>query len=112
MGTVDCEGIKRGWEITILVALWESGKEKISVTKQGQVFSLIKSLVGQANLLTIPRLFIDYTDDLESALLLSQKFESRKRSERIKAGLARAVKNGSKLGRPSGSKAKIRRKMY
>ena len=46
--------------------------ERISVIKQGQVFSLIKSLVGQANLLTIPRLFIDYTGDLESALLLSQ----------------------------------------
>ena len=37
-------------------------------------------------------------------------FESRRRSERTKAGLARAVKNGSKLGRPSGSKDKIRRK--
>jgi len=72
MGAADCQGYKRGWEITILVALRESGMEKLSVIKQGQVFSLIKSLVGQANLLTIPRLFIDYTGDLESALLLSQ----------------------------------------
>jgi DNA invertase Pin-like site-specific DNA recombinase len=37
-------------------------------------------------------------------------FESRRRSERTKAGLARALKNGSKLGRPFGSKDKIRRK--
>jgi len=72
MGPADCQGIKRGWEITILVALRESSMEKISIIKQGQVFSLIKSLVGQANLLTIPRLFIDYTGDLGSALLLSQ----------------------------------------
>ena len=39
---------------------------------QDQVFTAIKSLVGQANILTIPRVFIDYTGDLESALLLSQ----------------------------------------
>jgi len=37
-------------------------------------------------------------------------FESRRRSERTKAGLARAVKNGSKLGRPPGRKDKVRRK--
>ena len=37
-------------------------------------------------------------------------FESRRRSERTKAGLARAVKNGSKLGRRTGSKDKVRRK--
>ena len=46
--------------------------EKKTIIKQEQVFSLIKSFVGQANLLTVPRLFIDYTGDLESALLLSQ----------------------------------------
>lgn len=38
------------------------------------------------------------------------KFESDKRSERTKAGLARAVTNGKKLGRPAGSKDKGRRK--
>ena len=38
------------------------------------------------------------------------KFESDKRSERTKAGLARAVASGKKLGRPSGSKDKGRRK--
>jgi len=37
-------------------------------------------------------------------------FESRRRSERTKAGLARAVKNGSRLGRKPGSKDKVRRK--
>jgi len=42
-----------------------------SITQE-QVFTAIKSLVGQANILTIPREFIDYTGDLESALLLSQ----------------------------------------
>ena len=37
-------------------------------------------------------------------------FESKRRSERTKAGLARALKNGSKLGRRTGSKDKTRRK--
>jgi len=31
------------------------------------------------------------------------EFESTRKSERVKAGLARAVKSGSKLGRPKGS---------
>ncbi|MFC2067735.1 recombinase family protein [Chloroflexota bacterium] len=38
------------------------------------------------------------------------KFESDRRSERTKAGLVRAVASGKKLGRPSGSKDKGRRK--
>ena len=37
-------------------------------------------------------------------------FESKRRSERTKAGLARAVAGGSRLGRPSGSKDKVRRR--
>lgn len=42
------------------------------VVTQAEIFATIKSLTGQANLLTIPRTFIDYTGDHESALLLSQ----------------------------------------
>ena len=42
-----------------------------SITQE-QIYTAIKSLVGQANILTIPREFIDYTGDMESALLLSQ----------------------------------------
>lgn len=38
------------------------------------------------------------------------KMESERRSERTKAGLARAVKNGKTLGRPAGSKDKAKRK--
>ena len=39
------------------------------------------------------------------------KFESDRRSERTKAGLARAIANGKKLGRPAGKKdSKPRRK--
>lgn len=37
-----------------------------------EIYSLIKSLAGQNNILTIPRLFIDLTGDMVSALLLSQ----------------------------------------
>jgi len=37
-------------------------------------------------------------------------FESRRKSERTKAGLARAVTEGKKLGRPKGSKDRRKRK--
>lgn len=37
-------------------------------------------------------------------------FESKRRSERTKAGLARAVAQGKKLGRPKGAKDKHKRK--
>ena len=39
---------------------------------QRQVYHLIERFAGQANILTIPRLFIDWTADHISALLLSQ----------------------------------------
>lgn len=38
------------------------------------------------------------------------KMESERRSERTKAGLVRAVKEGKKLGRPKGSKDKKKRR--
>ena len=38
------------------------------------------------------------------------KFESDRRSERTKAGLARAIANGKKLGQPAGKKDKGKRK--
>ena len=38
------------------------------------------------------------------------KMESQRRSERTKAGLARAIAKGKKLGRPKGSKDKCKRK--
>jgi len=42
------------------------------MSKQKEVFGIIKSLTGQANILTVPRVFVDYTGNLECALLLSQ----------------------------------------
>ena len=39
---------------------------------QQAVYALIARVAGQANILTIPRLFIDWTGDHISALLLSQ----------------------------------------
>jgi DNA invertase Pin-like site-specific DNA recombinase len=38
------------------------------------------------------------------------KFESDRKSERTKLGLARAIREGKKLGRPKGSKDKHKRK--
>ena len=45
---------------------------RTKVIKQQEVFHLIRSLVGQAHVLTIPRIFIDFTADIPSALLLAQ----------------------------------------
>lgn len=42
------------------------------MSNQKEAFTLIKNLTGQANILTIPRIFVDYTGSLEAALLLSQ----------------------------------------
>jgi len=44
----------------------------MSPLDQRQVYQLIERFAGQANVLTIPRLFIDWTGDHISALLLSQ----------------------------------------
>ena len=44
----------------------------MSPLDQRQVYHLIERFAGQANVLTIPRLFIDWTGDHISALLLSQ----------------------------------------
>jgi len=39
---------------------------------QKAVFNILKSLVGQDNILTVPRLFIELTGSIETALFLSQ----------------------------------------
>lgn len=39
---------------------------------QKEIFNLISMLTGQNNILTIPRIFIDFTGEIESALFLSQ----------------------------------------
>jgi hypothetical protein len=42
------------------------------MSNQTQVIDMIKQLAGQSNILTVPRLFIDLTGEIESALFLSQ----------------------------------------
>jgi hypothetical protein len=44
----------------------------MSVSRQKEYFNLIKAFAGNANILSVPRIFISYTGDLNSALLLSQ----------------------------------------
>lgn len=39
---------------------------------QKRIFHIIKEFTGQANILTIPRVFVDYTGFLETGLFLSQ----------------------------------------
>ena len=41
-------------------------------SQQKKIFNLIKELSGQSNILTIPRLFVDFTGSLDTALFLSQ----------------------------------------
>lgn len=47
-------------------------KKKNNILSSNEVYRLIQSFTGQSYILTIPRVFIDYTGDLPSALLLSQ----------------------------------------
>jgi len=42
------------------------------MSNQREIFQVIKSLTGQANILTIPRVFIDFTGTVEAAMVLSQ----------------------------------------
>lgn len=42
------------------------------MSKHKDAIALIKALTGQANVLTIPRVFVDYTGSLDCALFLSQ----------------------------------------
>jgi len=51
-------------------------------------------------------------DLLYSLVAWAAQMESKRRSERTKAGLARLVIQGKKLGRPTGSKDKRKRKRY
>jgi hypothetical protein len=44
----------------------------MNMSNQAQVIELIRRLTGQANVLTIPRLLIDLTGSIESALFLNQ----------------------------------------
>jgi hypothetical protein len=48
---------------------------------QKELIALLKGLTGQANILTIPRAFIDLTGDLKAALFLSQCVYWSSRSE-------------------------------
>lgn len=42
------------------------------MSNQKAVFATVKALVGQSNILTIPRVFVDFTGSLDKALFLSQ----------------------------------------
>lgn len=60
-----------------------TNEAKKSVSVQKQFFNLISSLCGQDNILTIPRMFIDFTGSHTAALLLSQMlFRQGQKGER------------------------------
>ena len=42
------------------------------MSNQREIFQVIKSLTGQANILTIPRVFIGFAGSVEAAMVLSQ----------------------------------------
>ncbi len=83
------------------------------LSRQGPlaVLSLIDSLRSQGcQVVSLKEPFTDLPNGLDSVMYSIvawvAKFESQRRSERTKAGLVRAVAEGSKLGRPAGSKDK------
>jgi len=45
---------------------------EVKMLIKNEIYNLIEQFAGQKRILTIPRIFIAYTGDLESALLLSQ----------------------------------------
>lgn len=56
------------------------------MNNQQVIFELLKSVAGQENVLTIPRLFIDLTGDVKTALFLSQCLYWSDRSKCNKKG--------------------------
>ncbi len=52
----------------------------------------------------------EFSDMFVAMCAFIANFESKRRSERTRAELVRAVAGGSRLGRPSGSKDKVRRR--
>ena len=87
------------------------------VTRQGvsSLFLQIQALRRcNVNLISVQEQWLEGLGEF-SELFVSMcgfiaNFESKRRSERTKAGLIRAIQGGAKLGRPVGSKDKVRRK--
>ena len=65
------------------------------MNNQQIVFETIKNIVGQANILTIPRVFIDMLGDIETALFLSQVIYWSDRGSSLAVGFIRLIRNGS-----------------
>ncbi len=87
------------------------------VTRQGvsHLFLQIQALKRyNVSLISVQEAWLEglseFADMFVAMCAFIASFESKRRSERTKAGLVRAVARGSKLGRPSGSKDKVRRK--
>ena len=52
----------------------------------------------------------EFTDLLTAVLAWAAQFESSRKSERVKAGMARAAAQGKQIGRPKGSRDKTKRR--
>ena len=88
--------------------------DRLSRGGVGQIFSLIDTFRRHGcQLVSVKEPWLE-TSGVAAELLLAvtswiAKFESDRRSERTRAGLVRAVKEGKHLGRPKGSKDKNKR---
>ena len=88
--------------------------DRLSRGGVGQIFALIDTFRRYGcQLISVKEQWLE-TSGVAAELLLAvtswiAKFESDRRSERTKAGLARAVKEGKRLGRPPGRRDKGKR---
>jgi len=88
--------------------------DRLSRGGVGQIFGLIDNFRRYGcQLVSVKEQWLE-TSGVAAELLLAvtswiAKFESDRRSERTRAGLARAVKEGKRLGRPKGSQDKNKR---
>ncbi|MFC1981419.1 recombinase family protein [Chloroflexota bacterium] len=84
--------------------------DRLSRAGIGEIFTLIKSFQQYScHVVSCQESWLDGSKHSELLLAITSwiaEFESVRRSERTKAGLARVKREGKKLGRPSGAKDK------
>jgi len=100
----DCRDGRRKYDAILLWALDRLTREGIA--KMLEWVNTFKGL--GVKVISLNESWTDTTGPMLELLYAvcawAAKYESERKSERVKAGLARAVKSGSKLGRPKGKK--------
>jgi len=106
----DCRDGRRKYDAVLVWALDRLTREGIA--KMLEWVNTFKAL--GVKVISLNESWTDTTGPMAELLYAvcawAAEFESRRKSERVKAGLVRAVKSGSTLGRPKGSRDKQSRR--